>query len=59
MNVNEVSLEAMYGGRAGEQATAGVDVAEGELVMCVVRPNRESERPWRVTVADCSQAGVG
>ena len=48
VNVNEVSIEALCGVHAGEKAAVGVDVAKGELVMCVVWPNREFERPWRV-----------
>jgi transposase len=48
VNVNEVSIEALCGAHAGEKAAVGVDVAKRELVMCVVWPNREFERPWRV-----------
>jgi transposase len=48
VNVNEVSLEVLTRGRPGHRAVVGVDVAKGELVMCVVWPDREFERPWRV-----------
>jgi transposase len=48
VDVNEVSVEAVTCGRVGQKAAVGVDVAKGELVVCVVWPDREFERPWRV-----------
>ncbi len=48
VNVNDVSIEALARGRPGQKAAAGVDVAKGELVVCLVWPDRSFERPWRV-----------
>jgi hypothetical protein len=48
VDVNEVSVEAVTRGRVGQKAAVGVDVAKGELVVCVVWPDRVFERPWRV-----------
>jgi hypothetical protein len=48
VDVNEVLIEVVARGRMGQKAAVGVDVAKGELVVCVVWPAREFERPWRV-----------
>jgi transposase len=48
VDVNDISMEVLARGRAGRAAALGVDVAKGELVACVVWPDRVFERPWRV-----------
>jgi hypothetical protein len=48
INVNEVSIEVLCQGRAGHKAVVGVDVGKAELTFCLVWPDREFERPWRV-----------
>jgi hypothetical protein len=48
MNVTEVSIEALGRDRAGQKVVAGVDVGEAELTLCLVWPDREFERPWRI-----------
>jgi hypothetical protein len=48
VDVNDVSVQAVICGRVGQKAAVGVDVAKEELVVCVVWPDREFERPWRV-----------
>jgi transposase len=48
IDVNTISIEALTRDRPGQKAAAGVDVAKGELVVCVVWPDRSFERPWRV-----------
>ena len=46
--VNDVLIEVVTRGRIGQKAAVGVDVAKGELVVCLVWPDRQFERPWRV-----------
>src|SRR5579863_3113385 len=48
IDVNLISIEALARGRAGQAAAVGVDVSKGELTLCVVWPDKEFERPWRV-----------
>lgn len=48
VDVNEVSVPALAQRRRGQDLVVGVDVAKGELVACVVGPDRSFERPWRV-----------
>jgi len=48
INVNEVSIELQAQNRAGHKVVAGVDVGKGELTLCLVWPDREFERPWRI-----------
>ena len=48
INVNEVSIELLARDRAGQKVVAGVDVGKGELTLCLVWPDREFERPWRI-----------
>jgi transposase len=48
VDVNQISIEALTRDRRGQKAAVGVDVAKGELVVCVVWPDRSFERPWRV-----------
>src|SRR5258707_7777210 len=48
VHVNEVSIESVARDRAGEKVAAGVDVGKSELTLCLVWPDREFERPWRI-----------
>ncbi len=48
VDVNLISIELLTRERAGQAAVAGVDVAKGELVLCLVWPDRSFERPWSV-----------
>jgi transposase len=48
INVNEVSIEVLARDRAGQKVAAGVDVGKSELTLCLVWPDREFERPWRI-----------
>ena len=48
IDVNEISVEVLSRNRAGQKAVVGVDVSKGELTLCLVWPDREFERPWRV-----------
>ncbi len=52
IDVNQISIESLTRNRSGQKAAVGVDVAKGELVMCVVWPDRVFERPWRVKLPD-------
>jgi len=48
INVNEISIQELVRYRIGQNVVAGVDVGKAELVLCLVWPDREFERPWRV-----------
>ena len=48
VDVNVISVEPLARQHAGRAAAVGVDVAKGELVLCVVWPDRSFERPWSV-----------
>jgi transposase len=48
VDVNDVSMDPLTQRRRGQDLVVGVDVAKGELVACVVGPDRSFERPWRV-----------
>jgi transposase len=48
VDVKLISIEALARQRAGQKAAVGVDVAKGELVLCLVWPDRSFERPWSV-----------
>ena len=48
VDVKDVSIESLVTRRHGQDLVVGVDVAKGELVACVVGPDRSFERPWRV-----------
>lgn len=51
-DVNRIVLDPLTEHRRGLAATVGVDVAKGEVVACVVWPDRSFERPWRVKSPD-------
>jgi hypothetical protein len=59
INVNEVSIEALGRDRAGRKVVAGVDVGKAELTLCLVWPDREFERPWRVKSPGQIRLAVG
>ncbi len=48
INVNEVSIQELMRPRLGQKVVVGVDVSKAELTLCLVWPNREFERPWRI-----------
>jgi transposase len=48
VDVNQILIEHLTEHRSGQAATVGVDVAKGEVVCCLVWPDRSFERPWRV-----------
>jgi transposase len=58
VDVNQVRVESLVQQRRGQTATVGVDVAKGELVACVVWPDRVFERPWRVKSPSQVRLGV-
>jgi hypothetical protein len=45
INVNEISIEALARGRAGQKAAVGMDVGKAELTLCLVNgPTPRSEQ---------------
>ena len=48
INVNEISIQELMRDRIGQKVVVGVDVGKAELTLCLVWPDREFERPWRV-----------
>lgn len=48
VDVNEVCVGSVVERRGQAGLVAGVDVAKGELVVCLVGPDRSFDRPWRV-----------
>ena len=59
VDVNLISVESLTRQRAGQSAAVGVDVAKGELVLCVVWPDRSFERPWSVISPGQLRLAVG
>ncbi len=59
INVNEVLIESLTQNRAGQMVIAGVDVGKGELTLCLVWPDREFERPWRIKSPGQIRLAVG
>src|SRR2546428_2621162 len=48
VDVKQVCVESLARRWHGQELVVGVDVAKGELVACVVGPDRSFERPWRI-----------
>ena len=48
VDVNDVCIGSIVERRGGGPLVLGVDVAKGELVGCLVGPDRSFDRPWRI-----------
>jgi transposase len=59
INVNEVSIEVLARSRVGQKVVAGVDIGKRELTLCLVWPDWEFERPWRIKSPDQIRLVVG